>query len=801
MDLRQYLKENIVYLDGGMGTLLQSSGLKAGELPERWNVTHSNVVTAIYKSYYDAGANIVNTNTFGANALKFSESELDEIVKYAIENAKKAREQSKTNQPKWIALDIGPSGKMLAPYGTLDFEEAVEIFAKTVRLGVKYGADLVFIETMTDSYETKAALLAVKENCDLPVFVSNAFGSDGKLMTGATAEAMVAMLEGMGADAIGVNCSLGPKQLAPIVKEYLKYASVPVLLEPNAGLPRVENGKTVYDVSEEEFASEVALLVEEGVRLCGGCCGTTPKHISLLKEKTQHVSPKTVQKKNFTTVSSYTHAVTFGQNPILIGERINPTGKKKFKEALKNNDMDYILKEGIAQEEKGVHILDVNVGLPEIDEEKMLVSAVKELQAVTALPLQIDTSNARAMESAVRVYNGKPMLNSVNGKKESMQAVFPLAKKYGGVVVALTLDEGGIPTKAEDRLKIARRILKQAQKYGIDKKDIVFDPLALTISADNSSAIETLKAVKLIREKLGCHVTLGVSNVSFGLPNRDIINSAFFALALNNGLSGAIMNPYSTEMLKTYYAFNALSAMDDNCASYVNFATSLPAENLVTTTQTAQSTTENYKSELQKAIVKGLKDQAGALTKELLTTAHPLDIIKNEIIPALDTVGVGFEKKTVYLPQLLMSAESAKCAFDEIKKCMKGAKTEEKCAFVIATVKGDIHDIGKNIVKLLLENYGFAVTDLGRDVDAETIVETAIKLHAPLVGLSALMTTTVPAMEEAIKLLKEKAPWVKTVVGGAVLTQEYADKIGADKYAKDAMETVRYAEEINALLK
>ncbi|MBE5732614.1 MAG: homocysteine methyltransferase [Clostridiales bacterium] len=801
MDLRQYLKENIVYLDGGMGTLLQNSGLKAGELPEYWNITHASAIVDIHKSYYDAGANIVNTNTFGANALKFSESELDEIVKNAIGNAKKARELSAIDQPKWIALDIGPSGKMLAPYGDLNFEDAVELFAKTVRLGVKYGADLVFIETMTDSYETKAALLAVKENCDLPVFVSNAFGSDGKLMTGATAEAMVAMLEGMGADAIGVNCSLGPKQLAPIVREYLKYASIPVLLEPNAGLPRVENGKTVYDVSEEEFANEVTLLVKEGVRLCGGCCGTTPKHIALLKEKTQYVSPKTIQKKHFTTVSSYTHAVCFGQNPILIGERINPTGKKKFKEALKNNDMDYILKEGIAQEEKGVHILDVNVGLPEIDEEKMLTSAVKELQAVTALPLQIDTSNEKAMERAIRIYNGKPMLNSVNGKKESMQAVFPLAKKYGGVVVALTLDESGIPTKAEDRLKIAKRILKEAQKYGIDKKDIVFDPLALTISADNSSAIETLKAVKLIREKLGCHVTLGVSNVSFGLPNRDIINSTFFALALNNGLSGAIMNPYSTEMLKAYHAYLALSGKDENCASYVNFATALPVETTVNSVQTTVNPSENYKSELQKAIVKGLKEQAGALTKELLKTVDPLDIIKNEIIPALDIVGVGFEKKTVYLPQLLMSAESAKCAFDEIKKCMKGAKTEEKCAFIIATVKGDIHDIGKNIVKLLLENYGFAVTDLGRDVEVETIVETAIKLRAPLVGLSALMTTTVPAMEETVKQLKEKAPWVKTVVGGAVLTQEYADKIGADKYAKDAMETVRYAEEINASLK
>ena len=803
MNLREYLKQNLIYLDGGMGSLLQQNGLKAGELPEKWNITHPDIITAIHTDYFNAGANIVNANTFGANSLKFSDEELDEIIKHAIQNARRAMEQSTNKTPKWVALNIGPSGKMLAPYGDLAFEDAVEIFAKTVRLGVKYGADLVFIETMSDSYETKAAVIASKENSSLPIFVSNAYGSDGKLMTGATPQAMIALLEGLGVDAIGVNCSLGPKQLAPIVKEYLTHSSLPTILEPTAGLPRIENGKTVYDITEDEFANEVALLVENGVRICGGCCGTTPAHISALYEKTHNVCVKTVTNKCETIVSSYTHAVSFADDkPILIGERINPTGKKKFKEALKNNDTDYILKEGIAQEEKGVHILDVNVGLPEIDEVEMLQTAVKLLQTVTALPLQIDTANEVAMERSARLYNGKPMLNSVNGKKESMQKVFPIAKKYGGVVVALTLDENGIPTKADDRVKIARKIIREAKKYGIDKKDLVFDPLALTISADNTVAIETLKAVKLIREKLGCRVSLGVSNVSFGLPNRDIINSTFFALALQNGLSAAIMNPYSDDMNKAYYAYCALAGKDDNCENYVNFATAfVPTTTVVTQANGEKQGTNEYKSDLQKAIIKGMKDNAKNITKQLLQTEKPLDIIKNEIIPALDIVGVGFENKTVYLPQLLMSAEASKSAFEEIKNSLNGEKNADKCAFVIATVKGDIHDIGKNIVKLLLENYGFAVTDLGKDVEPQTIVDTAIKLHAPMVGLSALMTTTVPAMEETVKLLKEQAPWVKTIVGGAVLTQDYADKIGADKYAKDAMETVRYAEEINNNLK
>ena len=799
MDFRQYIKNNLIILDGGTGTVLQSKGLVSGELPERWNMTHPDDIVDLHRSYFYAGSNVVNTNTFGANILKFSEAELEEIISSAIANAKRARELSTGSQQKFIALDIGPTGKMLKPLGELDFEDAVSVFSETVKLGIKYGVDLVFIETMSDSLETKAALLAVKENCDLPVMVSNAYGEDGKLMTGADPGAMVALLEGMGADAIGVNCSLGPRALAPIVEEYLKYSSIPVILKPNAGLPKVVDGKTVFDISPDEFSDEVSALVNKGVRIVGGCCGTTPDYIRAVSSAISGCTPEAISEKDYTCVSSYSHAVYFGENPVLIGERINPTGKKKFKEALRANDMDYILKEGIAQQEKGVHILDVNVGLPEIDEVSMLTTAVCRLQEVTDLPLQIDTSDAVAMESALRRYNGKAMINSVNGKEESMNTVFPLVKKYGGLVVALTLDESGIPATSEGRVRIARKILRKAEEYGIKKKDIIFDPLALTISADNSSGRETLEAVKFIRNNLGCHTSLGVSNVSFGLPRREIINSNFFTLALWQGLSGAIMNPYSDDMMKSYFAYCALKGLDDNCQNYVAFTETLP-ETVSAQVSAKPQEKADTSTGLKRAVIKGLKEQSASLTDELLKERDALDIVRNEIIPALDEVGIGFENKTVYLPQLLMSAEAAKSSFERIKASMGTGKSADKCAFVIATVKGDIHDIGKNIVKLLLENYGFDVYDLGKDVAPETVVDKVTELNAPLVGLSALMTTTVPAMEETIKLLREKAPWCRIVVGGAVLTQEYADSIGADKYAKDAMETVRYAEEINKLI-
>jgi len=793
MNFREYLKQNIVYLDGAMGTLLQKEGLLDGCKPETLNITHRESIIKIHKAYYDSGSNVISANTFGANSLKFTENELNEVIKAAFENANEAKKQSENKGEKFIALDIGPLGKLLKPLGDLEFEAAVEIFAKTVRLGVKYGADLVLIETMNDSLETKAALLAVKENSNLPVLVCNAYSQDKKLMTGSSPEIMVSMLEGMGADAIGANCSLGPKQLLPIIKEIIGFASVPVILKANAGLPREENGKTVFDVDSEEFSEDVLKAVNEGVSVIGGCCGTTPEYIKKLYEKTKALKPKKIEKKNKTVVCSSLKAVEFGKAPVLIGERINPTGKKRFKQALIENDINYILSEGIKQEEKGADILDVNVGLPDIDEEKMLCEAVTALSSVTSLPLQIDTADIKAMEKALRGYNGKAMINSVNGKEESMKAVFPLVKKYGGVVVALTLDESGIPNTADGRFKIAEKILKTAEDYGIDKKDIVFDTLAMTISADTSSAQTTITALKEIKEKLGCHTSLGVSNISFGLPNRDAINAAFFALCLENSLSAAIMNPYSSDMMKTYYAFKALKGMDENCTDYIKNADSFitaPIE------KTVVNTSESFSSELEMAISKGLSLKAAEITESLLLEKEPLQIVNNEIIPALNKVGEGFENKTVYLPQLLMSAEAAKSAFEKIKAKMPAKANNSDEKIVIATVFGDIHDIGKNIVKLLLENYGFNVIDLGKDVAPEKILEAVLKNDARLLGLSALMTTTVPSMEKTIKLVNERAKNCKIVVGGAVLTEDYAEKIGADKYCKDAMQAVRYAESI-----
>ena len=795
MNIREYMKDHIVYLDGGMGTLLQKQGMKPGEHPERWNLSHPEVITAIHRDYFDAGSNVVNTNTFGANSLQFEAEELERIICAAVENAKAARDASSNPAPKFVALDIGPTGRMLKPYGDFDFEDAVSVFAQTVQIGAACGVDLIFIETMNDSYETKAALLAAKENSDLPVFVSNAYGSDGKLMTGANPAAMVAMLEGMRADAIGVNCSLGPDALAPIVREYLTYASVPVLLKPNAGLPQMRDGRTVYDVLPEDFAKQVHQLLSEGVRLAGGCCGTTPEYIRAVTAR--NMQPVPIVEKAYSCVSSYSHAVFFGKEPVLIGERINPTGKKPFKEALRAHDIDYILREGLSQQEQGVHVLDVNVGLPEIDEVEMITTAVCELQAIINLPLQIDTADAAAMEAALRRYNGKAMVNSVNGKQESMDAVFPLVQKYGGFVVALTLDESGIPTTADGRVAIAKRILAEAQKYGIQPKDLIFDPLAMTVSADPMAAQITLESVERIHRELGCCTSLGVSNVSFGLPQRDLINSTFFAMALQRGLDAAIMNPYSYDMMKTWHTFRALNGMDENFAAYIQFAQETPQVQQAAPIAAVGVQPEG-KSALQHAIVKGLREQAAQLTAGLLNAMEPLAIVQEEVIPALNDVGVGFENKTVYLPQLLMSAEAAKAAFEQIKAAMPAGSKATRSTFVLATVKGDIHDIGKNIVKLLLENYGFNVVDLGKDVAPETVAETVVNLHAPMAGLSALMTTTVPAMEDTIRMLKEKAPWCKVVVGGAVLTQEYADQIGADAYASDAMETVRFAETMEA---
>ncbi len=796
MNFREFLKNNTVILDGGMGTLLQNAGLEPGEAPERWNITHADTVTGVHRAYFDAGSNVVNTNTFGANTLHFGTAELYAIVSAAVKNAKAARDISSSKKEKFISLDIGPTGRLLKPYGDLDFEDAVKIFAETVKTGVSAGVDLVTVETMNDSLETKAALLAVKENSDLPVIVTNAYSADGTLMTGASPEAMTSMLEGMGADAIGINCSLGPAQLMPTLKKILVHASVPVVFKPNAGLPKVIDGKTVFDITADEFAQTVKEAVENGVRVVGGCCGTTPEYIKKLCAAISDIPVAKINNKNETVISSYTHAVSFADAPLLIGERINPTGKKRFRQAIQEHDISYILKEGIAQQERGVHALDVNVGVPGIDEAQVLTEAVEELQAVIDLPLQIDTASPEAMACALRRYNGKALINSVNGKQESMDAIFPLVKKYGGVIIALTLDENGIPATADGRVEIAKKILNTAAKYGIAKKDIVFDTLTMTVSADKNAALITLDALNRIRTELGCHTLLGVSNVSFGLPSRDTVNGVFFALALEKGLSAAIMNPYSTEMMKTYYAYRALNALDANCNEYIAFGQTLADDLARPAVEIKHDASVDEIPTLQNAIRKGLREQARDITASLLNDTDALRIINAEIIPALDDVGKGFENKTVYLPQLLMSAEAAQSAFEVIKASAVSSVKDDATKIVLATVRGDIHDIGKNIVRLLLENYGFDVYDLGKDVPPDKIVDEILHLHAPIAGLSALMTTTVPAMEETVRLIHEKAPFCHIIVGGAVLDPDYAKAINADFYACDAMETVRIAESL-----
>ncbi len=786
------LGKELVFFDGGMGTLLQSKGLKPGELPEVWNIEHRKEVQDIHRQYFEAGSEIVLANTFGANDLKFHDSkyDLEEIVRAAIDNVKvAAKEGVKDGREVYVALDVGPTGKLLKPMGDLSFEDAYEAFAQVMKYGESFGADLIHIETMSDTYEAKAAVLAAKENTSLPVFVTMIFDEKGKLLTGGDVPSVVAMLEGLRVDALGINCGMGPEQMMPILDEIMEYTSIPVVVKPNAGLPKQKDGEVYYDVLPEEFAGLMEEIVKKGACVIGGCCGTTPEHIKAMIQKTKGMDIKTPEEKNLTLVSSYGKYVRLGAQPMIIGERINPTGKKRFKQALVEKDMDYILKEAITQQDKGAHILDVNVGLPDIDEVEMMKDVVRELQSVTSLPLQIDTVDVTAMEAAMRIYNGKPMINSVNGKQVSMDEVFPLVKKYGGVVVGLTIDEGGIPATADGRVAVAEKIIEEAKKYGISKKDIVIDVLAMTISSDPEGAKVTLEALRKVREKFGVCTVLGVSNISFGLPYRPAVNANFYTMAMQNGLSAGIINPSSEEMMKSWYSYCALMNYDSNCEAYIEKYGNMSGTSAAAPKSSGELT-------LKQAIEKGLKEEAHHTARELLKDHKPLEIINEHLIPALDVVGKGFEKGTVFLPQLLMSADAAKIAFAVLKESMAGEEDSQRAKdkIILATVKGDIHDIGKNIVKVLLENYSFEVIDLGKDVPPETVVETALKEDVKLVGLSALMTTTVVSMEDTIKLLRKEKPDCKVMVGGAVLNQDYADMIGADFYGKDAMQSVYYAQ-------
>lgn len=836
MSVLDFLGKEILYFDGAMGTRLQAAGLKPGELPEAWNITHGDVVAEIHASYVRAGANILKTNTFGANAMKMEGSgySVEDVVLAAFKNARaafaKVNAESVAAKKQFVALDLGPTGKLLAPYGDLQFEEAVSLYAEIVQAGVKAKADLVLVETMSDSYEAKAAILAAKENSDLPVFVTFTFDKDGKLLNGADVETAMLTAEGLGVDAVGFNCGLGPDLVAKLLPRARRVTDLPLIANPNAGLPVEKDGKTVFTTGPEEFADYMLDVYREGGAVLGGCCGTDPTYIHLVAERTKGLKPISAQQiseEKVTAVTGYGAPVYFGNEPVLIGERINPTGKPLLKEALRNGDMDYICRLGLEQLDRGAHVLDVNTGLPGLNETETLCKAVTSLQAITPVPLEIDTSNYEAMEKALRLYNGKPLLNSVNGKPESMEKVFPLAKKYGAAVVGLCLDESGIPGTAEGRLAIAEKIIQTAATYGIKAKDIIIDPLALTVSTDSRNPAIDLAVIEALKAK-GIHTVMGVSNISFGLPNRDAVNSTFFAMSLAAGLSSAIMNPQSERMMEAYHAYCALSGADEGCKEFVAHYANAPKTK--TTTAVSEYT-------LYDAIVKGLTEQSGVATKKLLEEKKaPLEIINEFIIPALNTVGEGFGNKTLFLPQLLMAADAAKAAFGELKKQMQTGQgsvangsnvvagtqassegtdshsvssqsnidasasaspttTPSPDTIVLAVVKGDIHDIGKNIVKVLWENYGYHVVDLGKDVPAESVVEAVEKHHAKLVGLTALMTTTVAAMEDTIHALR-KTTDTKILVGGAVMTQEYADTIGADGYAPDAVAAVDYANQL-----
>ena len=809
------LSERLVFADGGMGTLLQKRGLGAGEAPERWNLSRPGDVAAVHREYFAAGSDFVLSNTFGANPVKLAADGgaglCRDVVAAGVAAARRARDEAGRG---FVALDLGPTGKLLSPLGDLDFERAVAAFAEAVRAGARAGADLVFVETMSDLHELKAAVLAAKENCDLPVVASATFDSRRQLLTGASPEIVAAVAEGLRADAVGVNCGVGPDAALAVVEALCAASSVPVSAKPNAGLPRIECGVTTYPTGPEAFAEQMEALARAGARLLGGCCGTTPAHIAALRARCAGIPPVPVEPKARTVATSGSRLVEISSaNPVVIGERINPTGKKRFREALEKGDMPYVLARAVEQQEAGADALDVNVGVPGLDEKTLLPDVVSRLQAVTDLPLQLDSSDPAALEAALRRYDGKALVNSASGKRESLEAVLPLVAKYGGVLVCLCLDESGIPPAAEGRLAIARRIAEAAEARGIPRKDLLFDVLCMSVGSDAAAAVETLRALRLVASELGVNTSLGVSNVSFGLPRRDVLNASFFTLALGAGLSAGIVNPNDPAMRSAWLSWRALAGLDPGFARYIEAHPPLPRSAPASPAPSGalrpspppggaaapSAGGDAPGAALSAAVRRGLGAEAARLAREALAAGTPpMELVDGALVPALDETGRGFEAGTVFLPQLLAAAEAAGAAFGEVKRAIaeSGAPRERAGRIALATVKGDVHDIGKNIVKVLLENYGYEVIDLGKDVPPETVVETAKKEKLRLVGLSALMTTTVGAMEETIRLLRAECPGCKVMVGGAVLTAEHAARIGADYYSKDAMGAVRSAAEV-----
>ncbi|MGL5822269.1 MAG: homocysteine S-methyltransferase family protein [Sarcina sp.] len=793
MGIREKIKSEFLVFDGAMGTMLQKKGLKLGENPEIFNIEKADKIFEVHKEYIDAGADIITTNTFGANRKKLSHIgfSVTNIVTKSINIANEAR----GNKEIYIAQDIGPIGEMLEPMGTLSFDEAYDIFKEQMIAGENAGADLFIIETMTDLYEAKAALLAAKENTNLPVIVSMSFEENGRTFTGCTPASMVLTLEGLGADGIGVNCSLGPEQLLGVVEEILNWTNLPVIVQANAGLPEIKSGEAIYNVGPKEFVNGVEKFVGLGASIIGGCCGTTPEFIFEIKNFLKKKNPEKRAKVIQNALCSPSKVVKV-DGVRVVGERINPTGKKLFREALINEDMDYILNQAIEQVEAGADILDVNVGLPKIDEEKIMIRTIKEIQAILDVPLQIDSTRADVIDRALRYYNGKAIVNSINGEEEVMEAILPIIKKYGASVIGLTLDKNGIPPKARERVEIAKKIVDRAMSYGIKKEDIYIDCLVLTASAQQKEVKETLEAVRLVKEELGVKTLLGVSNISFGLPNRKLINETFLALAFGAGLDLPIMNPNIQGMMDVVNSFKVLSNEDKDAENFINIYGNQIGN------KSGNGKVENVINEvkdLKTIVIKGLKDEAkGATIKCLESGMLELEIVNEELIPALDVVGEKYEKGEIFLPQLIRSAETVKGAFEILKENLskKGTAKISKGKLILATVKGDIHDIGKNIVKVILENYGYDVIDLGKDVPIETVVEKAKSENIKLVGLSALMTTTLVSMEETINAIREAGIETTIFVGGAVLTADYAKMIGADFYARDAKESVEIAKKI-----
>lgn len=779
-----------VFLDGGMGTMLQARGLKPGASPEAMSIEAPDVLVGVHLEYLKAGADIIYTNTFGANRYKLTECgySVDEAISAAVKNVRKAIELS--GKDALAALDIGPIGQLLEPTGSLTFDEAYDIFKEQIEAGVRAGVDLVVFETMSDLYELKAAVLAAKENSELHIICTMTFEENMRTFTGCSVPSMALTLEGLGVQAVGVNCSLGPDELYSVMEELSRWTTLPLIFKPNAGLPDPVTNK--YNVSPEEFAESMVKTVPLGVKIFGGCCGTTPDYIRATVNKLSHKQYTKQSPKIPAAVCSASDTVVIDQ-PRIIGERINPTGKKLFKAALLKGDIDYILGQAIEQIHAGADILDVNVGLPGVDEKQMMVTAVKAIQGVTDVPLQLDSTIPEVMEAALRYYNGKPIVNSVNGEEKSLSTVLPLVKKYGAAVVGLTLDENGIPKTADERFAIAERILNRALEYGIHREDVFIDCLTLTASAEQEGVMETVRALHRVKTELGLKTVLGVSNISFGLPNRELVNCNFLAMALSNGLDLPIINPNVASMTGAVRAYKLLTAIDKNS---VEFISAYGGDN--SASKPAQAAVKASDMTLAYAIENGLKAEGARITEELLATVDSMEIVNEQLIPALDKAGEQFEKGKIFLPQLILSASVAQAAFEVIRRKMIESNSSPVCKgkVVLATVKGDIHDIGKNIVKVLLENYGFEVIDLGKDVEYEAVLNAAVEHKVKLVGLSALMTTTLKSMEETIALLRANNVDCKIVVGGAVLTADYAEKIGADFYAKDAKETVDIAKKV-----